>query len=52
MPWEKAFDTDKVLERAAEVFSIKGYEATSIADLLRAMELNKGSLYNSFGSKR
>lgn len=52
MPWEKAFDTDKVLERAAEVFSIKGYEATSIADLLRAMEINKGSLYNSFGSKR
>jgi TetR/AcrR family transcriptional regulator, transcriptional repressor for nem operon len=33
------------------ISSIKGYEATSMADLLKAMELSKSSLYASFGGK-
>lgn len=52
MPWEKSFDTDEVLERATAVFWAKGYEATSMADLLAATRINKGSLYNAFGSKK
>jgi TetR/AcrR family transcriptional repressor of nem operon len=52
MPWEKNFDEDAALGRAMEVFWAKGYEATSISDLVAAMGINKGSLYNTFGSKK
>lgn len=52
MPWEKAFDTDEALERAADVFMAKGFEATSITHLTKGMGINKGSLYNAFGSKK
>ena len=52
MPWETSFNIDEVLERAANVFWVKGYSATSITDLTKGMEINKGSLYNSFGSKK
>ncbi len=51
MPWEKSFDIDDAVERATEVFWAKGYEATSLSDLLAAMGINKGSFYNAFGSK-
>ena len=52
MPWEKTFDTEDVIARAITVFWQKGYEATSMADLTKAMGINKGSLYNAFGSKK
>ena len=52
MPWEKAFDTDDVIARAINVFWHKGYAAASMADLTKAMGINKGSLYNAFGSKK
>ena len=52
MPWEKSFDTDTALEQAMEVFWAKGYEATSLSDLLSATGINKGSFYNAFGSKK
>lgn len=52
MPWEKSFDTDRAIDRATEVFWAKGYEATSLTDLLTAMGINKGSFYNAFGSKK
>jgi TetR/AcrR family transcriptional repressor of nem operon len=48
----REFDEDKALESAAEVFWIKGYEAASTEDLLQAMQLNKGSMYNAFGNKK
>lgn len=48
----REFNEDKALESAAEVFWIKGYEGASTEDLLEAMELNKGSMYNAFGNKR
>jgi len=48
----RLFDEEKALGQAAEVFWIKGYEAASTEDLLRAMDMNKGSLYNAFGNKR
>lgn len=52
MPRETRFDEDAALERAMRVFWAKGFEATSISDLVAAMEINKGSLYNTFGSKK
>ncbi len=51
MPWEKSFDLDIALDQAVKVFWAKGYEGTSIADLVDRMGINKGSLYNAFGSK-
>ena len=52
MPWVKDFDVDVALDRAVRVFWAKGYEATSISDLAEGMQINKGSLYNAFGSKK
>jgi TetR/AcrR family transcriptional regulator, transcriptional repressor for nem operon len=48
----RIFDEEKVLNRAINLFWSKGYEATSTEDLLSGMEINKGSLYNSFGNKK
>ena len=48
----RLFEEEEVLEKAMDVFWKKGYEATSTEDLLLAMDLNKGSLYNTFKSKR
>src|SRR5688500_8087771 len=45
------FDTSKVLHNALRLFWQKGYEATSMTDLLEATGLSKSSLYNTFGSK-
>ena len=48
----RTFNEDTVLKQATEVFWTKGYESTTTEDLLEAMHLNKGSLYNAFGSKK
>src|SRR5260221_13442153 len=47
----RAFDRDEALERAMQVFWRKGYEATSVSDLTRAMDINPPSLYAAFGDK-
>jgi len=52
MPWEKQFDVDAALGRAMEAFWSQGFEATSTQDLLARMGINRGSLYDTFGSKR
>ena len=52
MPRLKEFIPDDALEKAMQVFWHKGYEATSMEDLLEAMDLNRGSLYDTFGDKR
>ncbi|RZK27533.1 MAG: TetR/AcrR family transcriptional regulator, partial [Hymenobacter sp.] len=46
------FDTSEALQQAMGVFWRKGYEATSLTDLLTATGLSKSSLYATFGSKR
>jgi len=48
----KEFNPDDAIEKAMQVFWHKGYEATSMEDLLTAMDLSRGSLYDTFGDKR
>lgn len=48
----REFDRDRVLEKAMIVFWQKGYEAASVQDLIDAMGINRGSLYDTFGDKR
>jgi TetR/AcrR family transcriptional regulator, transcriptional repressor for nem operon len=52
MPAVKQFDPNQVLERAMRVFWKRGYEATSIQDLVDATRINRASLYATFGGKR
>lgn len=47
----RAFDAEQALARALEVFWRKGYAATSLTDLTDAMDINKPSLYATFGNK-
>jgi AcrR family transcriptional regulator len=47
----REFDENLVLDKAMQEFWSKGYEGTSLQDLLNAMGLTKSSLYQAFGSK-
>jgi AcrR family transcriptional regulator len=51
MPRRPSYDTRAVIEAAREVFSERGVEMTSIADLEQRTGLNRSSLYNAFGNK-
>ena len=48
----KRFDKDNVPDRAMRVFWERGYESTSIDDLLKATGINRGSLYGTFSDRR
>ncbi|MAF91620.1 MAG: hypothetical protein CL674_10155 [Bdellovibrionaceae bacterium] len=45
------FKKEEIIEKAMQVFWEKGYDQTSLKDLIEATGLLKGSLYNTFGSK-
>jgi len=51
MARHKEFDRDEVLQRAMEVFWARGYESTSMQDLVEHMGINRQSLYDTFGDK-
>ncbi|MEU8136612.1 TetR/AcrR family transcriptional regulator [Streptodolium elevatio] len=48
----RAFDRDAALAKATQLFWQRGYEATSIGELTRAMGINPPSLYAAFGDKK
>ena len=52
MPRNKDFNTVEAVDQAMRVFWQQGYTATSIQELLAAMHLHHGSLYNAFGDKQ
>ncbi|MCJ2129432.1 TetR/AcrR family transcriptional regulator [Methylobacterium sp. E-045] len=47
----RAFDRNAALAQATRLFWLKGYAATSMADLTQAMGIGSPSLYAAFGSK-
>lgn len=48
----REYDEDEVLDRALHLFWERGYEATSLSDLMEATGLAKGSVYKGFGDKK
>ncbi len=48
----REFDEDEALIAIMEVFWAKGFESSSMRDLVDATGLKKGSLYAAFGDKR
>ena len=52
MARHREFDRDRALDDAMRLFWEKGYEATSIQDLVDATGVNRASLYGTFGGKR
>ncbi len=51
MPKVKQFNKEKVLEVASTIFRQKGYNGTSIDEILKATGLSRSSLYDSFKDK-
>ncbi len=47
----KEFDPDAALQSALELFWRRGYEATSIADLVEHLGVGRASIYATFGNK-
>lgn len=52
MARKKNFDPNTVLIQAVELFWRKGYAHTSLADLVEHLQINRFSLYSTFGDKR
>jgi TetR/AcrR family transcriptional repressor of nem operon len=48
----QVFNRQLVMGRAIKCFWEKGYSETSLADLLKAMNISRSTFYNSFGDKR
>jgi TetR/AcrR family transcriptional repressor of nem operon len=47
----KEFDPDVALRAAMDLFWRKGYEATSMQDIVDHLGIGRGSIYDTFGSK-
>jgi len=52
MPSPKGYKRADVLDRAIELFRKQGYSATSTAELVEELGINRKSLYAEFGSKQ
>ncbi len=48
----REFEMDKAIQDAMYVFWEKGYEGTSLPDLLAGMSISRGSLYKAFEDKK
>ncbi|GGA46212.1 TetR/AcrR family transcriptional regulator [Paenibacillus physcomitrellae] len=47
----REFDQQQVLDKALDLFWSKGFEKTSIQDLVQHTGVHRGSLYDTFGDK-
>ncbi len=47
----KEFDVDLALSQALDLFHSKGFEGTSMQELVEHLGINRGSLYATFGCK-
>ncbi|HVW14941.1 MAG TPA: TetR/AcrR family transcriptional regulator [Mucilaginibacter sp.] len=47
----KDFDEDEVLQKAMNLFWLKGYNATSMQDLVDGLGISRSSLYDTYGDK-
>ena len=52
MPWQKSFDRKQAIEQAMLLFWRRGYEDTSMAELVEATGASRYGLYDEFGDKR
>ncbi|MDE0447764.1 MAG: TetR/AcrR family transcriptional regulator [Spirochaetaceae bacterium] len=52
MPRKKQFEVDAALTKAMREFWGRGYHPTSMQDLVDCMGIGRGSIYDTFGSKR
>ena len=43
---------EKILTAALELFSVRGYEDTSVADIAKTVGIKAPSLYKHYGSKQ
>ena len=48
----KAATRERILETALALFSVQGYEATSVAEIASAVGIRKASLYSHFACKQ
>lgn len=48
----KGSTKQEILDAALELFSVQGYEATSISQLAEAVGIRKASLYSHFENKQ
>lgn len=48
----RQFDPEEVLDRAIQLFWRKGYDGTSVQEIVDQTGVNRFSLYNAFGDKR
>jgi TetR/AcrR family transcriptional repressor of nem operon len=51
MARQKEFDREQALHKAMEVFWARGYDGTSVQDLVESMGINRQSMYDTFGDK-
>lgn len=47
----KTFQIEETIDKAIDVFREKGYQGTSMQDLVSALSLNRSSIYQTFRSK-
>lgn len=48
----REFDEEMAVQRAMRLFWRKGYETSTLPELLKVMRICRGSFYNAFGTKR